>query len=207
FDGVKAAALPYILKVAPLMDVSEVFGNQFRTTWRGRAVDFVREYQRLMQEQSRVTDGRRVQAFHTVQQWADMTGEAAKKLNAALEFATLRNLRLGLPVGKQPWTLEQWEESGNLKRFGYLDENVKEMNRLWDQVPESHKKVWREAEQDMSRMFDEVKDAVKNMVSRNLGDSDRAEMILKEIDQKYQKLKGTYVPLMRFGDYGIAEYT
>ena len=207
FDGVKAAALPYILKVAPLTDVGEVFGNQFRTTWRGRAVDFVREYQRLMQEQSRVTDGRRVQAFHTVQQWADMTGEAAKKLNAALEFATLRNLRLGLPVEKQPWTFEQWAESGNLKRFGYLDENVKEMNRLWDQVPESHKKVWREAEQDMSRMFDEVKDAVKNMVSRNLGDSDRAEMVLKEIDQKYQKLKGTYVPLMRFGDYGIAEYT
>lgn len=206
-DGVKAAALPHILKVAPLQDVAEVFGKSLSGNWRGRKVDFVRDYQRMMLEQSRVTDGRRVQAFHNVQAWTDIAQQGSKKLNGALEFATLRNFRLGEPANRQPWTTEQWVESGMQARFGELSAAVNEMNRLWAEVPQSHKDVWHSADRDMGKMFGEVKEAVKSMVERNLGDSDRKDDILKAIDERYQKLKGTYVPLMRFGDYGITEWT
>lgn len=205
--SVASDILPAVLKMTSRADLVRNFAPMFQSG----PVNLLSNWTNLDREQSAFTDGRMVGADEVFQKTFRMKKGERQKMHATMEFATLRGLKAGEPVKKQPWTTEQWEAEGNLGRYGDLEKAVSDLNAQWESMAPETRQVYIEMVRpgntnSMRTMFEDIVQALEANIIDSMEAGEARDAALNNVRSIRRSLKGDYIPLSRFGDYVVVGY-
>jgi len=204
--GIASDALPWVLKLTSRQDLARNFAPMFQDGPRNLLNDYVR----TDREQSAFTDGKMVAADKVFrEQLRALPKDQRNKVHGVMEFATLRGLRAGDPAGKQPWTAQQWEDSGNLERYGGLAKAVDDLNTQWDGLTPQAREAYVAAirgPDSMTAIYKDIIQALEANVIDTMEPGEARDAAIRNIHQMKSMLKGDYAPLSRFGSHVIVGY-
>ena len=199
--------LPAVLKMTSRQDMT----INFKYLFQSGPENLMDTYVNMDREQSALTDKYMVGADKVYNSMRKL-GKAQRAASfATMEHATLRGLKAGLPVEKQPWTKEQWEESGNLAEYGSIESSVATLNKLWEAMDDKSRQIYIDAIRpggvnSMHTMFNNIVQALEANIIDSMGEGEARDAALKNVRAVKQRLKGDYVPLSRFGEYVVVSY-
>ena len=192
-DGLKAVTVPSIKKTA---------GHKF-TDWLKIGLQFLGrrqlveiygkdipmdEYNRLVAQMEADKNDIGAGADELVRRWGKLQDEA--KLANLMHDATLAQIDADSEVG--------YEEGDDKLQSAMLKGQFKALSS-------EAKNVYREARDSYREHHTQVRKAIKDRIIRSeLSSEKRAELLKKMDDEFFQKVKGVYFPLARFGQYVVA---